>query len=214
MNSHRFSWNRFESVPIIGIVRGIPLVQIRKFIPAYISAGLATIEIAMNSPDAKGAIQFLTDDYSKELNIGAGTVCNDHDLDNALESGAQFIVSPIVSKSVIRRCSDLEIPVFPGAFTPTEIYEAWELGASMVKVYPAGVLGPSYIKDLKAPLNQIKLLPTGGINAENMMVFMKAGASGVGLGSSLFNKHLIEQENWEALGKHFAQFAKQFVDRD
>jgi 2-dehydro-3-deoxyphosphogluconate aldolase/(4S)-4-hydroxy-2-oxoglutarate aldolase len=98
------------------------------------------------------------------------------------------------------------IPVFPGAYTPTEIYQAWKLGASMVKVYPATSLGPEYIKDVKAPLNKIKLMPTGGINLDNIQTFIKAGADGLGIGSQLFDKTLIKDENWEGLELHFKQY--------
>jgi 2-dehydro-3-deoxyphosphogluconate aldolase/(4S)-4-hydroxy-2-oxoglutarate aldolase len=99
------------------------------------------------------------------------------------------------------------VPVFPGAFTPTEIYEAWSLGASMVKVFPATSLGPGYIKDLKAPLSQIKLLPTGGVTLSNLADFFGAGADGVGIGSQLFDKRLIQDKNWTGLKAHFQEFA-------
>ena len=103
-----------------------------------------------------------------------------------------------------------EIPIFAGAFSPTEIYQAWKLGASMVKVYPATLLGPGYIKDIKAPLGQIKLLPTGGINKENLGSFIKAGAGGLGVGSQLFDKEYIKAENWDALKVHFEGFVEYF----
>jgi len=107
---------------------------------------------------------------------------------------------------VIKSCVKKGVPIFPGAFTPTEIYNAWTLGATMVKIYPATSLGPDYIKDLKAPMNQLKLLPTGGVGLENMNAFLKAGANGLGIGGQLFDKKLIQNKDWAGLKAHFQQF--------
>jgi 2-dehydro-3-deoxyphosphogluconate aldolase/(4S)-4-hydroxy-2-oxoglutarate aldolase len=210
MNKLQFSWPMFSRVPLIGIVRNMTFNEIKKILPIYLSAGLTTIEVTMNTPAAKEIIRHTADKYAGQLNIGAGTVCNKKDLKQALSAGAQFIVTPVLNKKVIRSCLKTGIPVFPGAFSPTEIYQAWKLGASMVKVYPATCLGPVYIKDIKAPLNQIKLLPTGGITKENLSSFMKAGSDGLGIGSQLFNKQYIETENWDALGLHFEEFVEYF----
>jgi 2-dehydro-3-deoxyphosphogluconate aldolase/(4S)-4-hydroxy-2-oxoglutarate aldolase len=160
----------------------------------------------MNTPSAAAIIQFAADKYRGQLNVGAGTVCNTDDLELAIKAGSQFIVTPILDADVIRTCVGKKIPVFPGAYTPTEIYQAWKLGASMVKVYPATSLGPEYIKDVKAPLNNIKLMPTGGINLENIQTFINSGADGLGIGSQLFDKKLIKDENWEGLELHFKQY--------
>jgi 2-dehydro-3-deoxyphosphogluconate aldolase/(4S)-4-hydroxy-2-oxoglutarate aldolase len=111
-------------------------------------------------------------------------------------------------KKIIRACVKKEIPIFPGAFTPSEIYEAWSEGASMVKVFPAATLGADYIKDVKAPLGQVKLMPTGGIDLENIESFKKAGAEGFGVGSPLFKKNLIRDKDWNGLKEHFKKFVE------
>lgn len=206
-----FSWELFKKAPIVGIIRGVSFDEIRSILPLYRAAGLTTIEITMNTPDAEAMIRYGLEHESKGLNIGAGTVCTEADLDRALTAGAQFIVTPIIQKKVIKTCARRGIPIFPGAFTPTEIYNAWQLGAAMVKVYPATSLGPGYIKDLKAPLNELKVVPTGGIDRDNMMAYVKAGADGVGIGSHLFDKTLIGQKNWSGLKSHFEQFAKRMM---
>ena len=211
MSSSVFSWEAFHRVPVIGIIRGLTFDEIRQILPVYVSSGLTTIEITMNTISASEIIRYAVDNYEGQLNVGAGTVCNEIDLENALSAGAGFIVTPIISERVIKSCVQQKIPIFPGAFTPTEIYHAWELGASMVKVYPATSLGPGYIKDVKAPLSQIKLMPTGGINKDNIEEFMKAGADGLGVGSQLFDKDLIKDKNWEGLEGHFGEFVKYFV---
>ncbi|PWJ60240.1 2-dehydro-3-deoxyphosphogluconate aldolase/(4S)-4-hydroxy-2-oxoglutarate aldolase [Dyadobacter jejuensis] len=205
MNPNLFSWDLFDKAPIVGIVRNLTLEELKIILPLYREVGLTTIEITMNTPQAAELIAYAVDHESEGLNIGAGTVCTEADLKVALAAGAQFIVTPIIAPKVIKKCVKKNIPVFPGAFTPTEIYKAWDLGAPMVKVFPATALGPSFISDLKGPLQQIKLLPTGGVNLENIREFKRAGADGYGLASQLFNKTMIAQRDWEALKRHFSQ---------
>lgn len=202
----KFSWELFQKAPLVGIIRNMAMDDLMKILPVFREAGLTTVEITMNTPDAAKMIRYALENESDGLNIGAGTVCTKDDLKEALKAGAQFIVTPVINKKVIKSCVKKEIPIFPGAFTPTEIYNAWTLGASMVKIYPATSLGPEYIKDLKAPMNQLKLLPTGGVSLENMSAFLKAGANGLGIGGQLFDKKLIQEKNWEALKVHFREF--------
>ena len=209
MNKNVFSWALFGNVPIVGIIRSLSAVDVIQLLPLYREAGLTTIEITMNTPGAEDLIRYAREHYGDSLNIGAGTVCTTSDLTKALAAGAQFIVTPIVSKPVIQACVRRGVPIFPGAFTPSEIYEAWSLGAAMVKVFPATSLGPGYVKDVKAPLNQIKLLPTGGVTLLNMADFMRAGAEGVGVGSQLFDTALIQAKDWTGLKAHFGEFVDQ-----
>jgi 2-dehydro-3-deoxyphosphogluconate aldolase/(4S)-4-hydroxy-2-oxoglutarate aldolase len=211
MNKQEFSWQEFSKVPLIGIIRNLSMDEISKILPVYQAAGLTTIEITMNTPFAADIIRSATEQYKGKLNVGAGTVCSVEDLKLALEAGAQFIVTPILNAEVVKLCVKSKIPVFPGAYTPTEIYQAWELGADMVKVYPATALGPDYIRDVKAPLNKIKLLPTGGISLGNIEAFMKAGADGLGIGGQLFDKQLIKNQDWDGLLEHFKQYVKYFI---
>ncbi|MVM38132.1 bifunctional 4-hydroxy-2-oxoglutarate aldolase/2-dehydro-3-deoxy-phosphogluconate aldolase [Spirosoma sp. HMF3257] len=208
MAQNSFSWELFSKAPIIGIIRGLSAEVVAQILPLYRASGLTTIEITMNTPGAETMIQRALETNSEGLNIGAGTVCTKDDLDRALDAGAQFIVTPIVNKKVIKACVKRNVPIFPGAFTPSEIYKAWSLGASMIKVYPATSLGPDYIKDLKAPMNQLEVVPTGGISLDNMVAYFKAGANGVGIGSHLFDKTLIQQKNWSGLMEHFEQFVQ------
>jgi len=210
MKTNKFSEELFLKVPIIGIVRGMPFDTIKKILSVYADAGLNTIEITMNTDGAADMIKFIADNFGSKLNVGAGTVCTQAELDIALNAGAQFIVTPVVNQKIIERCVNAGIPIFPGAFTPTEIYNAWEMGAYMVKIFPATQMGASYIKEVKAPLNKLKLVPTGGVNLENIETFKNAGADGYGLGSSLFDKKLIEQEDWDGLKAHLKKFAEKF----
>lgn len=211
MAQHAFSWELYSNAPLVGIIRGLSAEVVSQILPIYQEAGLTTIEITMNTPGVETMIQQALETTGNGLNIGAGTVCTLEDLDRALEAGAQFIVTPIINKKVIKACVKRNVPIFPGAFTPTEIYKAWSLGASMVKVYPATSLGPDYIKDIKAPMNLLKLIPTGGISLDNMAAYFNAGANGVGIGGHLFDKALIQQQNWSGLKVHFQHFVKEMM---
>ena len=204
-----FSWELFDKMPIVGIIRNLTVADINFVLPIYKQAGFTTIEITLNTPEALSVISSLALEYKGELNVGAGTVCTIDDLTDAVNAGANFIVTPIFKAEVVKKCVSMEVPIFPGAFSPTEIYEAWELGASMVKLYPASVVGSEYISAVLAPLNKIKLMPTGGIHLSNMLAFMKAGATSLGIGSELFDKKIIQKRDSEAMLNHFTLFAQQ-----
>lgn len=197
-------------MPVVGILRNVSPRHMHKLFTVYHNAGFTTIEVTMNSAGAAETISSLRKMFGGRLNIGAGTVCTMQDLDEALSAGAQFIVTPVVAEAVIKASVKRGVPVFAGAFTPTEIYRAWELGVSMVKVFPAGQFGPAYIKEVLAPLNPIKLLPTGGISQENFTEFLEAGAKGLGMGSHLIPKALVENEQWEQLESHLSGFAEKY----
>lgn len=202
---HKFSPELFNRIPVVGILRNVPPLTVPTLARYYSEAGLTTLEVTMNSDEALTTITRLVQDFGGKLNIGAGTVCTLEDLDKALAAGAQFIVTPILQEEVIRACVQQQVPVFPGAYSPTEIYKAWHLGATMVKVFPATKLGASYIKEVLAPMSYLKLLPTGGVAPDNFTAFLKAGAAGLGMGSQLFPKQLIEEGAWEELSVLFRQ---------
>jgi 2-dehydro-3-deoxyphosphogluconate aldolase/(4S)-4-hydroxy-2-oxoglutarate aldolase len=208
---NKFHTGLFEEMPIIGIMRGLPPEHIDIIAENYFQAGLTCLEITTNSAGAEENISRLNTVYAGRLNIGAGTVCSMHDLENALRAGAQFIVTPIINEAVIKTCVSEKIPIFPGAYTPSEIYRAWELGATMVKVFPANTLGVGYMKEVLAPLNRIKLLPTGGIGLHNFSDYLIAGAKGVGIGSSLFPMEVILKKDWETLKTIFKLYKEGFA---
>ncbi|RYG06199.1 MAG: bifunctional 4-hydroxy-2-oxoglutarate aldolase/2-dehydro-3-deoxy-phosphogluconate aldolase [Chitinophagaceae bacterium] len=205
MNS--FSWESFRSMPVVGIVRNLPADSIEDIAERYAASGLTTIEITLNTPGAADMISKLAKKFGTRLNVGAGTVCSVDDLDLALNAGASFIVTPVINEDVIRKCVENHVTIFPGAYTPSEIYKAWSMGAPMIKLFPATRLGVDYIKEVLAPLNKVKLLPTGGVSLENCETFFKAGAAGVGMGSNLFPKQLIESKSWDDLSVVFKRYA-------
>ncbi len=210
--STTFNRENFNRLPVVGIMRHFPVHYVENIATQFCNAGLSTLEITMNSEGAAETIANLVRNYGEKMNIGAGTVCTMHDLEAALKAGAQFIVSPFINEEVIKTCVSSHIPVFPGAFTPTEIYRAWSLGAEMVKVFPATQVGASYIREVLAPLNAIPLMPTGGISVANFTEFFSAGAKAVGIGSNFFPKNIIEAAQWDELKNFYSSFVKKFED--
>ncbi|HTE23357.1 bifunctional 4-hydroxy-2-oxoglutarate aldolase/2-dehydro-3-deoxy-phosphogluconate aldolase [Flavitalea sp.] len=202
----KFSWDSFNALPVVGIIRNLPTGDMIRIATCYADAGMTTIEITLNTPGALETITALNAELGERLNIGAGTVCSLEELDLAINAGAGFIVTPVINEAVIKKCVENKITIFPGAYTPSEIYHAWSLGAEMIKVFPATRLGVEYIKDVLAPLNKIKLMPTGGVSLENCEAYFKAGASGVGMGSNLFPKEIILAKDWVKLEAHFRDY--------
>jgi 2-dehydro-3-deoxyphosphogluconate aldolase / (4S)-4-hydroxy-2-oxoglutarate aldolase len=198
-----FFWEKFKSFPVIGIMRNIPLADTEHILPIFYDSGLTTVEITMNSPDCEKIIRSASMDFDGKLNVGAGTVCSEDDFHRAVTAGAQFIVTPFTDEKVISLSKKNNIPIFPGAFTPTEIVTAWRLGADAVKIFPVIANGPEYVRALLGPLDQIKLVPTGGVNMNNCVDFFKAGSFGLGMGSPLFAKEYIQNKNWKSLREHF-----------
>ncbi|SEI85779.1 2-dehydro-3-deoxyphosphogluconate aldolase / (4S)-4-hydroxy-2-oxoglutarate aldolase [Cyclobacterium xiamenense] len=201
-----FSWEAFESAPIVSIFRNLESDDLLRVAACFQKAGLSTMEITLNSDNAKTDIGRLVAEFGEVLNIGAGTVCTLNAMHEALDAGAEFIVTPISDIDVINYCVAQKIPVFPGAFTPTEIYKAWQMGATMVKVFPSAQMGPGYIRDVLAPLNEIALMPTGGIDQHNVAAYFEAGARAVGVGSALVPKEFLRSKDWNGLTKHLIAF--------
>lgn len=190
---------RFIKKPVLGIVRGADADVIEPLTECVISAGLETIEITMNTEGAPALIRKCVKAASGRLTVGAGTVLDVGSLRSALDSGATFIVTPVLVPDVTAYCVKNKIPVFPGALTPTEVYAAWNAGASMVKVFPAGVFGPGYFAELKGPFADIKLLACGGVRPENMKDYFKAGADAVSFGASVFRKDWLEKKDFASI---------------
>lgn len=208
MKTGKFVWDNFSQMPIIGIMRNIHSNFVPYILKAFLNAGLSTIEITFNSVDAKGQIQCALSNYGSLLNVGVGTIRNIQELEVALDLGAGFIVTPNVNANVIIRCKKIGVPVFAGALTPTEICYARSLGADMVKLFPASIMGPDYLKSLKGPLDHIPLIATGGVDKNNMSDFLIAGATGLGIGGTLFKQELIDRKDWSKLETHMKGYVR------
>lgn len=214
MNHQNFAWDKFYEVPIIGILRNTDFKYLPCILKSFTEAGLSTIEITFNSVSFREQMMYALNEFGCHINIGIGTIRNLEELEIALRSGVGFIVTPNVDIQVIARCKEVGIPVFTGAFSPTEIYKAKTAGADMVKLFPASVMGPEYIKSLKGPLDHIPLIPTGGVDIENMLDFLSAGASGLGIGGTLFARELIENNEWLKLKLHMKEYVERISTRN
>lgn len=198
----------FKKKPVLGILRGASFNLIEPLVETVISAGLGALEITMNTVKAAELIRKAKQVASGRLTLGAGTVLTLQDLKAALDSGASFIVLPVLVKEVVEYCVKNKIPVFPGALTPQEIYQAHESGATMVKVFPAKSFGPEYLRQIKGPFNEIELLACGGVTPENMQDYFAAGASAVTFGASVFREDWLAANDYKAIG----QGVKNFID--
>lgn len=197
---------KFRQKPVLGILRGVPTSALNPLLDAICASGLETIEFALNGEGALEQIKRAVR-YSKgKLAIGAGTVLNLRDLRAALRAGASFIVSPVLVEPVVRYCVKHKIPVFPGALTPSEVYAAWQAGATMVKVFPASCFGPKYFTELKGPFPQIKLLACSGVTPENMSDYFENGARAIAVGSSVFRKDWIAAQKFSLIRKKLQSY--------
>src|SRR5699024_5006220 len=201
--------NTIKETKIIAIIRNAKPDDILPIVKSLYKSGIRAIEITMNSPKALESIELVATEMKDKVVVGAGTVLDAESARLAILSGATFILSPTLNKETIQMTKKYGAVSIPGALSPTEILDAYEYGGDIIKVFPTTSMGPEYIKDLQGPLPQIPLLPTGGIDLNNIEQFMKAGAVGVGLGSSLVNTKLEANEEYY---KNLEETAKQFSD--
>jgi len=177
--------------PVIGIIRGCPVEHIAAIASAAADAGIPALEVTLDSPDPFDSIAALVRALPGTV-LGAGTVRTPEQVEMAAAAGARFIVSPVVTDTVMEACTDLRLAAIPGAATPTEITRALDLGAFAVKVFPALQLGgPGYLKAVAGPLGHPRLLPTGGVDAGNAAAFLASGAFALGVGGSVFRSDLL-----------------------
>jgi len=172
------------------------------------AGGVECIEFTMTTPGALKVMEQVTARFGDEVLLGAGTVLDIETARAAILAGVQFVVGPGLNTDVIRMCHRYNTVVIPGAMTPTEIITAWETGADIVKIFPAGVLGPSFLKDILGPLPQVRLLPTGGVNLDNAAAFIKAGAVAIGVGSDLVDKKMVSEGRFDLLTKRAQSFVE------
>jgi 2-dehydro-3-deoxyphosphogluconate aldolase/(4S)-4-hydroxy-2-oxoglutarate aldolase len=197
---------RIEETGIVAVIRTQDGDELVSICEALVEGGMVAVEITMTSPGATEAIYKASKILKGRAIIGAGSVLDPETARIAMLAGADFIVSPIFNKDVIALCKRYGKIVIPGAFSPTEILTAWEAGADVVKVFPATKLGPAFFKDVRGPLPQVKLTPTGGVNIDNLGEFLKAGAVFVGVGSALVSKSIVAAKDWAALTRLAADY--------
>ena len=193
-------------VGIIAIVRVATTHEAIDVCGAVARGGVKAIEVTMTVPGAIQAIQEFKKTASKDLLLGAGTVLDPETARTVILAGADFIVSPNLNLDVIKMAHRYDKVVVPGCFTPTEILAAWDAGADIVKVFPAGVVGPQYLKDIKGPFPQIRLTPTGGVTLENTAEFIRAGAACVSVATALVDKKALAEKKFDIISDKARQF--------
>lgn len=193
--------NEFKQLPLMGIVRAAALPAVEPFIETVIASGLKTLEVTMNTLGATGFIRKAVSCAGDRLTIGAGTVLSTAQCEEALAAGATFIVSPTLVAEVAGECRRKGVAVFPGAFSPQEIYDAHQAGAAMVKVFPVRFLGPDYIKEIKGPFGDIELLACGGVRPANIKTYFAAGASAIAFGGSVFKQTWLSRGDFQSIGR-------------
>lgn len=190
---------------IIAIIRGFEPDVCLRLAEAYGKGGINMVEVTFNQKapetwkDTAAAIRSIKDHFAGAVKVGAGTVLTEEQLRICEDAGGEYMVTPNVNTALIRKCAADGLMAMPGAMTPTEAVEAYDAGATYVKLFPAGILGPDYVKAVKAPLSHIPFLAVGGIGPDNIGDFMKAGCVGAGVGGNLTNREWISDGEWDKI---------------
>jgi 2-dehydro-3-deoxyphosphogluconate aldolase/(4S)-4-hydroxy-2-oxoglutarate aldolase len=201
---------RGESIAENGLVAIVRLDDLSAAVPlteALLRGGVKNVEFTFTNPLAGRVIEEVRGALAGRAAVGAGSVLDPETARIAILAGAEFVVTPTLNAATIELCNRYGTPTVIGAFTPTEILAAWQAGASYVKVFPASVGGPRYLRDVRGPLPQVKLIPTGGVDLDNAVEFIRAGASAIAVGGNLVDPATVRVEDWEALERRARQFA-------
>jgi 2-dehydro-3-deoxyphosphogluconate aldolase/(4S)-4-hydroxy-2-oxoglutarate aldolase len=200
-----FDLDLFESMPVLGIIRGVKSNCLHGVVEASLAGGLSYLEITQNTPDYINFIKIIDKDYPEAI-VGAGTVLSVVDAKMAFDAGAKFLVAPDFNEDISRFCLDKKLAYFPGALTPTEIQKAWNSGATMVKIFPASQMGPTYFKQVKGPFDKVKLMAVGGVNPKNIKDYLGSGADAVALGASIYSLKRMENKLFNEIQNDIEDF--------
>jgi 2-dehydro-3-deoxyphosphogluconate aldolase / (4S)-4-hydroxy-2-oxoglutarate aldolase len=198
--------SKFKTEKVIALIRADSPDGLLDCARALADGGLTSIELTMTTPGAIRMLERATAELPNFL-FGLGTVLDAETARAGILAGAKFVVTPGVRLDVIEMCKRYSVPIFCGAFTPTEVISVWEAGADAAKIFPAEFFGPSYIKSLKGPLPHVEMVPTGGVNENNVGEFLKAGAFATAAGSSLVDGKAFKEKNWAAITAKAKAFA-------
>jgi 2-dehydro-3-deoxyphosphogluconate aldolase / (4S)-4-hydroxy-2-oxoglutarate aldolase len=201
--------SKLKEIGVIPVVRADSPEEAMEAVEAIKAGGVPILEITMTVPGAIKVIERIADKYGDEVILGAGTVLDPETARICILAGAKFVVSPALNVETIELCRRYSIPICPGALTPTEVVTAWQAGADFVKIFPCSAMGgASYIKGLKAPLPQVELIPTGGVNLNTAADFIKAGSSALGIGADLVDLKAIRAGEAHIITERAIQFSQ------
>lgn len=200
---------KIQEIGVVPVVRAASLDEARRAVEAICAGGIPVIEITMTVPDAPAMIREVVRQYGNKVLTGAGTVVTEKQAEACIEAGAEFLVSPGLSLSVLRTAATRNVLAIPGALTPTEVIQALDAGAKLIKIFPCGsVGGPKYLKALKAPFPQASFIPTGGVNLSNAAEYIAAGAFALGVGADLVDLTALRNSD----SKKIVDMARALVD--
>jgi 2-dehydro-3-deoxyphosphogluconate aldolase/(4S)-4-hydroxy-2-oxoglutarate aldolase len=184
---------------IVAILRADRSENLLSAIQALKDGGVRAVEVTITSPDALPMIVQARSQHGDSMVIGVGTILDPESARAAILAGAQFVVTPTLNHKTIELCRRYSIPIMPGSYTPTEVLTAWEAGADLIKLFPAEIGGAAYLKAIKAPLPQVRIAPTGGVDEQTAADFLRAGASALGVGSALVNQKLLDAQDFTTI---------------
>lgn len=198
---------KIEEIGLVPVVRARSAELAIRAVEAVLAGGVPVFEITMTVPGAISVIETLSARFGERALIGAGTVLSAEDARACIEAGARFVVSPGFDPATVEAALAADVAAMPGALTPTEVIAAWKSGADMVKVFPCSVLGGAkYLKALRAPLPQVKLMPTGGVNLATVKEYIEAGAAALGVGGELVDERALDAGQDAVLGERASAF--------
>ena len=209
MNASRTEVMRtIETTGVVAVIRLADPAGLRAVADALAAGGVRALEVTMTVPRAVELIAELAATMPPEFAIGAGTVLDAETARRVIEAGARYVVSPVFRPDVIATAHRFDAAAMPGCFTPTEILSAWEAGADIVKVFPATALGPGFFNDVRAPLPQVRMMPTGGVTRENAGDWIRAGAAAIGVGTALVDRRAVAAKQFDTItanARHFIE---------
>jgi 2-dehydro-3-deoxyphosphogluconate aldolase/(4S)-4-hydroxy-2-oxoglutarate aldolase len=196
---------RLEALGVVAVIRLKDPARLRGVVDALAAGGVRALEVTMTVPGAVDLIRALAPALPDGFLLGAGTVTDVATAHAVIDAGASFVVGPVFRPAVVAACHERGVPAIPGCFSPSEILAAHDAGADIVKVFPATSLGPQFIRDVRAPLPQVRLMPTGGVTVDNAADWIRAGAVAVGLGSALLDAKAIDAERFDVITANAAR---------
>ncbi|PXW90918.1 2-keto-3-deoxy-phosphogluconate aldolase [Streptohalobacillus salinus] len=200
--------DQLKQAKLVAVVRKLPGNRIIEAVEAVRKGGIHFVEVTLDAKDACEQIKALINHFGDTITVGAGTVLSVVDAKRASDAGAAFLVSPHFDADILAFGKAIGKPVFPGTLTPSEMQTAVNAGAEMIKVFPAGTLGAGYIKNIKGPLAHVEMMATGGIDLDNVALFLKAGVSVVGLGSQLISRARVDQGDFAGIEETASAYVK------
>ena len=199
---------KIKKLGLLAVIRGPSEELTIKMVEALIKGGVTGIEITYSTPNAEEVVRVLDKRFQNEIVLGMGTLTKPDQAKSAKDAGASFLVSPICEPRLVTAMINSGLASMAGAFTPTEVFQAFSLGIDVIKIFPGSLAGPAYIKALKGPIHYIPMMPTGGVSIDNVAEWFAAGAFAVGAGSSLCPAFLVKEGNFNAISKRAAEFSK------